>query len=76
MERMARLIASELEAQGLSQAEFARRTAVSTKHINRVLNGHQAATLPMLDYWAHVLGLRWSVSLQPLADETTQEALR
>jgi len=62
----AHLIGEEMASQDLSQAEFARRTGASTKHVNQFLGTRTGVSLPMLDYWAHVLGCRWEVRLRPV----------
>lgn len=65
-EEMARLLRERLEAIDMSQAEFARKAGVSTKHVNTVLAGKASAPLATLDYWAFVLGMRWSIRLVKL----------
>lgn len=60
---MAQLIAEAIEADGLTQAEFARRVGASQKHVSQVLTGKAHAYQATLDYWAFVLGRRWSVDL-------------
>lgn len=67
-QQMAGQIADALEADGISQAEFARRTGVSAKHINQVLSGKATARHAQLDYWAFVLGRTWSVVLKEAPD--------
>lgn len=61
--RMAQLIAEALEEDGVTQAEFARRVGVTQKHVSKVLTGQQFASMETLDYWAFVLGRRWSVEM-------------
>ena len=60
---MAALIAKALEAAGVTQAELARQSGISPKHVNLVLSGKVGARLGQLDYWAWLLGLRFEVSL-------------
>lgn len=60
---MARLIGDALERDDISQAEFCRRVGVSPKHLNNVLQGHAQASFGALDYWAFVLGRRFTVDL-------------
>jgi transcriptional regulator with XRE-family HTH domain len=60
---MAGLLAEAIEADGLTQAEFARRVGASPKHVNLVLNGKAHAYQATLDYWAFVLGRRWHIDL-------------
>jgi transcriptional regulator with XRE-family HTH domain len=67
---MARLIAEAIEADGLTQAEFARRVGASQKHVSQVLTGKAHAYQATLDYWAFVLGRRWSVDLVAAAETT------
>lgn len=62
-ETMASLISERLAKLDMSQAEFARKVGASPKHVNLVLNGRSHASLTTLDYWAFVLGMRWSVRL-------------
>jgi DNA-binding transcriptional regulator YiaG len=62
-EQMARQIADALDADGITQAEFARRCGVTTKHLNQVLRGKATARYAQLDYWAFVLGRTWTVTL-------------
>jgi transcriptional regulator with XRE-family HTH domain len=58
------LITSALEESGMTQAELARLTGHTPKHINRVLQGHNGASLEVLEYWAFVLGRHWTVALK------------
>ena len=67
--RMAHLLAERLEALDMTQAEFARRSGASTKHINQVLNGVATAQAGTLDYWAYILGCRWDVQLVERSEE-------
>lgn len=59
--RMAELIRAEMERQNCSQALLAKAVGRSPKHVNQVLNGK--ASTHELDYWAHILGVRFIVSL-------------
>jgi len=59
--KMAELIRAEMERQGCTQALLARAVGRSPKHVNQVLNGK--ASTHELDYWAHVLGVRFVISL-------------
>ena len=59
--RMAELIRAEMERQGCTQALLARAVGRSPKHVNQVLNGK--ASTHELDYWAHILGVRFIISL-------------
>lgn len=59
--RMAQLIRAEMERQGVSQADLARAVGRSPKHVNMVLNGKSSTH--ELDYWAHVLGVEFVISL-------------
>jgi transcriptional regulator with XRE-family HTH domain len=58
-----------LKTSGVSQAVFARRVGVSTKHLNQVILGKATARMAALDYWAFVLGFRWSVTMAPLTED-------
>lgn len=61
---MGALVGEALAEDGLAQAEFARRVAVSAKHLNQVIKGRAVATNAQLDYWAFALGRRWVISLE------------
>jgi transcriptional regulator with XRE-family HTH domain len=65
IERMIDLLAKALADSGMTQAELARRSGMTEKHVSRTLTGHNTASTGTLDYWAFVLGLRFVVSLQP-----------
>lgn len=65
---MGELIGQALAEDGISQAEFCRRVGVSTKHLNQVIHGRAIAAPGQMDYWAFVLGRRWSVALDPSED--------
>ena len=62
-ETMAQLLRDRLIALDMSQAEFARKAGVSTKHVSQVLNERASSPIATLDYWAFVLGMRWSIKL-------------
>lgn len=62
---MGQLIADALAERDIAQAEFARRTGVSPKHLNQVVTGKATAAPGMLDYWAFLLGYEWKVQLVP-----------
>ena len=68
-QEMGRIIGERLDEMGISQAEFCRRVGVTPKHLCKVIGGTAVATTAQLDYWAFVLGCRWSVSLTPLKEE-------
>lgn len=68
-ELMAQLIGAALGEDEMSQAEFARRAGVSTKHVNQVLRGKTTARMAQLDYWAFVLRRRFVVTLEKATDE-------
>lgn len=61
---MIELLAAHMEAEGITQAELARRTGRSAKHINQVFMGKAGTS--ELDYWAFVLGFQFTVELVPL----------
>lgn len=61
---MGRIIGEALQADGLTQAEFAGMVGCSPKHLNQVITGKAFAQAATLDYWAFVLGRRWSVTLK------------
>ena len=54
---VADLLRRELDARGLSQAELARRTELSTKHVNQLLQGNSALTADVATRLERVLGL-------------------
>lgn len=60
---MGALIGEALDDDGVTQAEFARRLGVSTKHVCQVILGKATASPAQLDYWAWALGRRWTVAL-------------
>ncbi len=63
--QMAELIRAEMERQRVTQALLARAVGRSAKHVNQVLNGK--ASTHELDYWAHVLGVRFVITLEAIA---------
>lgn len=63
MGRMLQLVQAELESQGISQAAFCRRVGVSSKHLNRCLNGHAQPAIATIEYWAWCLGCAFEVRL-------------
>lgn len=76
LEVMAVLINAQLDEQGISQAEFARRVGHTPKHINTVLSHRQHASVATLDYWAFVLGFRFVVTLVALDDDPSTSRAR
>jgi len=62
-EAMAALISEALAKDGVTQAELARQSGVSEKHVSTVLSGQAGAQIGLLDYWAWLLGLRFDVKL-------------
>lgn len=66
--RMAGLIRDALAEDGISQAAFCRMVGVSTKHLNLVLSGKETARTAALEYWAFVLGRRFTITLARLSD--------
>jgi len=60
---MGRAIGDALKADGIRQAEFARRVGVSEKHLCKVVAGQAIASPGLLDLWAIALGRRWSIEL-------------
>jgi transcriptional regulator with XRE-family HTH domain len=61
-------ISRTLKARKISQADFCRTVNTSTKHLNRVLMGHDLTRTATLDRWAEALGLRFEVILVPLEE--------
>lgn len=62
-EAMVTLLRTAITAKGWSQAEFARRSGVTPKHVSDVFTGKAFPTLKLLDYWAFVLDSQWSIDL-------------
>ena len=56
---VANRLSSEMAAQGVTQAEIARRLTVSPAYVSRVLRGHENLTLQTLAKIAFELGKRW-----------------
>ena len=63
-DQLAAAITHALEVANVTQAELARMTGLSTKHINKMVQGEVAAPA-MFDYCAHALGQRFVVTLEP-----------
>ncbi len=53
-----------VEAEGISQAEIARMTGMSAKHVNQMVTGAASATVMTWEFAAYALGYRWHVSLE------------
>jgi len=64
---MAVLVSEALTKAGVTQAELARQSGVSEKHVSLVLTGQAGAQVGLLDYWAWLLDLRFDVKLVRLA---------
>lgn len=63
---MAAAIREAVDAEGLSNAEFARLVGATPKHVGRVLRGTDTARVSTLEQWANRLGRRWQVGLVKL----------
>lgn len=63
-EQMVKQIKAVMAAQGITQAELARRTGRTTKHVNKVFGG--TAGSRELDYWMFCLGYRFVVMTERL----------
>lgn len=63
VQRMASLLAEWMVENDVTQAQLARLTGRTPKHINQVFSGK--AGTGELDYWAFVLGLTFNVTLDP-----------
>jgi transcriptional regulator with XRE-family HTH domain len=61
-EKMTQAVRRLMAEQGISQAELARRTGRTTKHVNKVLGG--SAGTRELDYWLFVLGYQFVVTIE------------
>lgn len=57
---------------GFYQADLARLTGLSTKHINQMVHG-KAGTPAAFDYAAFCIGRRWRVSLEPPWEEPHEQ---
>lgn len=68
-QQIAEAVADALQQDGMSQAELARTTGLSAKHINKVVNGESGAAFGLYDYLAHTLSRRWVVTLEYVGDE-------
>jgi transcriptional regulator with XRE-family HTH domain len=64
-DQLAGLLRTALDDAGMRQADLARLTGLSPKHINQMVHGKSGATA-MYDYAAFVLGYRWAVTLEPI----------
>jgi transcriptional regulator with XRE-family HTH domain len=60
---MAVMVRAAIAADGLTQAEFARRVGVTEKHVSRFMTGASFVSMETLDYWAFVLGRHWTIDL-------------
>lgn len=68
-QQIAEAIAEALQEDGTTQAELARDTGLSTKHVNHVVNGKSGASFGLYDYIAHTLSRRWVVTLEYVGQE-------
>mgnify|MGYP001585956383 CR=1 FL=1 len=62
-DQLAAAIMETLDADGLSQADLARKTGLSAKHINHLVHG-SAGSFGVYEYVAFVLGRHWTVALE------------
>lgn len=67
--QMAEALIDALKSEDMTQAQLARETGISAKHINQILNGHSGASFGAYDYLAHTLSRRWVVTLEYVGDE-------
>lgn len=67
-DRQIALLAAYMRENGIAQAELARRTGRTAKHVNQVFRWR--AGTGELDYWAFVLGLRFEVTLEPIGKDS------
>lgn len=63
-EQQLTLLRVEMNKQGISQAELARRLGRTVQHVNRVLAGRSGTS--ELDYWAFVLGMEFELKLRAI----------
>jgi len=64
------LLASELRAAGLSQAEAARRLGRTAKHMNQMLTGKAPLSLAWADDIAALCGRQLLASSRPLSEQS------
>lgn len=62
-EHVVDLLWDVLHRTGTRQATLARRSGVTPKHVNQILNGHVSPRLAMLDHFAMILGYHWEIRL-------------
>ncbi len=63
---MAGLLAERAASLGLSQAQFARLTGATPKHVNCVFNGKVTADPKTLDKWAGILGCEFKIRMEEI----------
>lgn len=57
---------SRLDELGMSQAELARASGLTPKHINQIWQGKAFGSPAMLDFIAFALGCEWELTLRPV----------
>ena len=57
-------ISARMEELGWTQADLARETGLTPKHINQIMQGKATGSPVMLDFVAFVLGCEWDVTLR------------
>jgi transcriptional regulator with XRE-family HTH domain len=66
-------ICAEMDAQGVSSAELARRMGTSRAYVSKVLAGEANFTIATMGKLAFALGLRLRADLAPLEEEAQAE---
>lgn len=66
-------ICAQMEAQGVSSAELARRMGTSRAYVSKVLAGEANFTIATMGKLAFALGLRVRTDLAPLRDASSAE---
>ncbi len=66
-------ICAQMDAQGLSSAELARRMGTSRAYVSKVLAGEANFTIATMGKLAFALGLRVKADLAPLEEEAQAE---
>lgn len=62
-DQFAELLTEALATEKMTQADLARETGLTTKHVNHMVNG-KSGSLAMYDFAAFTLGRKWVLSLE------------
>lgn len=66
---------TEFRAARITQAELARRTDLTPKHINQIIRGHAALTLTTADTLITALGREWVIGTRLPTREPSEPGL-